>query len=172
MIAHMLVRRLGLVALMSFGLCGFSSLAGAQNATPSPASIALAKEYVTLKGAHNVFDPVVPGVIENAKNMLMQTNPNLGKDLTDVAAQLRAELAPKRDELINNIATLYAKKFSDQELKDLIAFYKSPLGKKLQTDDPIVVDQSMNLAQNWANRFSEEVIVRIRAEMKKKGHDL
>jgi hypothetical protein len=30
----------------------------------------------------------------------------------------------------------------------------------------------MTSAQNWANKLSEDVIGRFRAEMKRKGHDL
>ena len=30
----------------------------------------------------------------------------------------------------------------------------------------------MSFAQTWANKLSDEVIAKMRAEMKKKGHDL
>ena len=147
--------------------------AGAAKAQqPSPASIDLARQVILVKGGNNMFDPVIPGVIERAKNVFLPTNPNLLKDLTEVANQLKKEYDGKRAELLNEVAKMYAQRFTEQELKDLLAFYKSPLGQKVVTDEPKVLDAAMQRAQDWANKFSEEVIGRMRAEMKKRGANL
>ncbi len=119
-----------------------------------------------------MFDPMVPGVIEQAKSALLRTNPMLNKDLNEVAAKLRADYAPRSVELVNDIAKLYATRFTEQELKDALAFYKSPLGRKLLVEEPRVLDEGMRNAQTWANKLSEEVLGKIRAEMKKRGHDI
>ena len=60
----------------------------------------------------------------------------LSKDLNEVAAKLRTELAPRGSELLDQMAKLYAAAFTEQELKDALAFYKSPLGKKVITEEP------------------------------------
>ena len=96
----------------------------------------------------------------------------LGKDLNEVAAKLRADYAPRSAEIVNDVAKLYATRFTEQELKDALAFYKSPLGRKLLTEEPSILDQSMRNAQTWANRLSEEVIGKMRTEMKKRGHEI
>ena len=62
--------------------------------------------------------------------------------------------------------------FTEQELKDLLAFYKSPVGKKLIAEQPTIVDASLKFAQDWANKLSDEVIAKMRDELKKKGHAL
>ncbi len=125
-----------------------------------------------MKGAAAIFDPLVPGVIEQAKSVFLRTNPMLGKDLNEVAAKLRADYAPRGVEVINETAKLYATRFTEQELKDALAFYKSPLGQKLLVEEPKILDEGMRNAQTWADKLSEEVIGKIRAEMKKRGHDL
>lgn len=153
---------------LAFTVCG--GTADAQQ--PSPTAIANAKELITVKGAVALYQPIVPGVIEQAKNVLLQTNPMLGKDLNEVAAKLRAEYASRSAEVVNDVAKLYASRFTEQELKDALAFYKSPLGRKLLVEEPTILDQSMKNAQTWANRLSEEIIGKIRAEMKKRGHDI
>jgi hypothetical protein len=61
---------------------------------------------------------------------------------------------------------------TDQELKELVAFYKSPLGQKMLKEEPLALDQSMKKAQDWSTSFSEAVLTRIRSEMAKKGHPL
>jgi hypothetical protein len=164
------IHRPALAAALLVGFLAFASGAGAQ--TPTPAAIAAAKELVSLKGGSAMFDPLVPGVIESAKNSLVPTNPQLTKELNEVALQLRKEFDPKRAEVLNEVSKIYAQHFTEQELKDLVAFYKTPLGKKMIAEEPIALDQSLKVAQAWATKFSDEVLVRFRAEMKKKGHNL
>ena len=139
---------------------------------PTPAAIATAKELVELKGGSQMFDPVIASIVEQTKGALLQTNPQLAKDLNEVAAQLRTEFTPRRDELMNEAAKRYAARFSDAELKELVTFFKSPLGKKMLTIEPQVLDETFNYVQQWAPRVGEEVMNRFRAEMKKKGHNL
>ncbi len=85
---------------------------------------------------------------------------------------MRTDLQPRFEELNNEGARLYAVHFTEPELKDILAFYKSPIGKKLVAEQPKVADESIRFAQEWANRLSDEVIPKIRDEMKKKGHTL
>lgn len=159
-----------LLCAASIGLFVLSSDARAQQ--PSPAAVAAAKEVIQLKGGLNMFDPVVNGVVEHHKNLLLQANPTASKDLEEVAKRLRTELAPRVTEIQTEIARAYASQFTEQELKDALAFYKTPLGKKLIEEEPKVLDQSMQVAQNWGDRLSEQVIAGMRNEMKKRGHDL
>ena len=53
-----------------------------------------------------------------------------------------------------------------------MAFYKSPLGKKLLSEEVGFVDRTMSTAQDWAVKLNEEALARFRAEMKKRGHGL
>ena len=160
--------RVALVAAM----IGVSGAALAQQPAPSAAAVALAKEVISTKGATNLYDPVLPGVIEQAKNMFLQQNPMLQRDLNEVAAKLRNELRPRTAELAEEIARLYASRFTEQELRDVLAFYKTPLGQKVIVEEPKILESSVQQAQAWANRLSGDVVDKIRAEMKKKGHDL
>jgi hypothetical protein len=164
------LNRLALVVALAFG---WAVLAGAARAqAPSPGALAAAKEVVALKGAGAMFDPLIPGVIESAKNQFMPTNPNLGGPLTEVANQLHKEYAVKRAELLDLVANIYAQHFTEAELKDIATFYKSPAGKKMITQEPIAINQSLTAAQDWANKFSDMVLERFRAEMAKKGYKL
>ena len=145
---------------------------GLAQSKPSAAAIATAKEIVAIKGGDTLFGALIPNVIEQGKAMFEQQNPALSKDLTTVAGKLRTELAPRIEEVNDEVAKAYASHFTESELKDMLAFYKSPLGRKLLTEEPAVLDQSMKNAQTWANRLSEEVIAKMRAEMKKRGHEI
>jgi hypothetical protein len=139
---------------------------------PSTAEVALAREIMLLKGAVNIFETLIPGVIEQNKNALLAQNPALQKDLNEISAQMRTEYAPRIKDVLNEVATRYAGYFTEQELKDLLAFYKSPLGKKATLQEPQALEQGMVFAQDWAVKFADEVMAQMRVEIKKKGHDL
>jgi len=140
--------------------------------TPTLSELLIAKELIELKGATRAFDALVPGVIEYHKNNLLQINPNLSRDLNQVAQQLTNELGPRRTEMQQVLARVYAQYFTEQELKEALAFYKTPLGKKLITEEPKALEESMKAADDWSRKFAEEVVEKIRAEMRKRGHTM
>ena len=164
--------RLHCAALLALGLALTLGVAAAAAQQPSASAVATAKEVIAAKGAGGLYSPLVSGVIERTKGVLLQTNPMLSKDLNEVAAKLHKDYAPRSAEILNEVAKLYASRFTEQELKDALAFYKSPLGRKLVTEEPNILDQSMKTAQTWAEGLSQEIIAKMRAEMKKRGHDI
>ena len=155
---------------LALALVVFSTAVQAQQ--PSVAAIQTAKEIVNLTGATTLFNPLIPGVVEQAKNLFLQQNPGLSKDLSEIAVKMRADLAPRSEELTAEVAKLYATHFTDAELKEVLAFYKSPLGAKLINEQPKIGEESLKFAQDWANRLSDQVIANMREELKKRGHAL
>jgi uncharacterized protein len=153
--------------------CALPALAQQPKQTqPSANAILLAREIINAKGANKMYEPVIVEVVDRTKSVLLQTNPMLVRELNDVATQLKAEYAPRVAEILNEVAKMYAARFSEAELKEVLAFYKSAVGQKTIVQEPQILDQSVAFAESWADKFSQEVAARIRAEMKKKGHDL
>lgn len=164
------LNRLALIAALTLGWVVIAGAARAQ--APSPGALAAAKELVALKGGAVMFDTLIPGVIESAKNQLVPTNPQLSAPLNEVAVQLHKEYAAKRAELVDIIVQAYAKRFTEAELKDIAAFYKTTAGKKMIAQEPAAIQESLTAAQQWANDFSDVVLQRFRTEMQKKGYKL
>lgn len=157
-------------ATLGLSLVAFGPLANAQQ--PSPAAMASAKELISITGATALFSPLIAGVVEQAKVLYLQQNPALSKDLNEIATQMRTDLQPRFSELTDEVSRLYATNFTEQELKDILAFYKTTAGKKLLAAQPKIVDSSMKFAQDWANKLSDQVIAKMRDELKKRGHAL
>jgi uncharacterized protein len=157
--------------LLVFALVAVAGAAHAQQ-KPSPAAVKMAQEILDLKNTAELFKPMVPGVIERVKGMLTQTNVMLRKDLDEVAANLNKVYAPRTSELLNQFAVVYASRFTEAELKEIVGFYRSATGKKVIVLEPQVFEDAMAGLDGWQEKFAEEVITRFRAEMKKRGHDL
>ena len=123
----------------------------------SPAALAAAKEILTMKNASAMYANAVPNLVEQTKNTLMQSNLNYQKDLNEVAVIVAKTLAGREKEIGEGMAQVYANEFTEQELKDLVNFYKSPLGQKLLTNEPRAIQFSMSYMNQWAQTFAEVV---------------
>ena len=143
-----------------------------QPAAPSPAAIAAAKEILTLKNASAMYTNAVPGMVEKVKGTLIGQNLNYQKDLNELAPIVAKQLAGREQEIGDGMVGVYAGEFTEQELKDLVTFYKSPLGQKLITNEPKAINLSMQVMNAWAQNFSEVVASTFRAEMKKRGKEM
>ncbi len=163
-------KRTSRLAAVAVALVAFGPVAHSQQT--SVAAIATAKELIAATQATTLFNPLIAGVVEQAKLLFLQQNPGLAKDLNEIAEKMRTDLAPRFSELSDEMAKLYATHFTDQELKAILVFYQSPVGKKLLAEQPTVVDASMRYAQDWANKLSDQVIAKMRDELKKRGHPM
>ena len=166
---------------LALGLALTAIPAGAQQknapaATPlkpgSPAAIGAAKEILAMKNASAMYANAVPSLVEQTKNTLMQSNLNYQKDLNEVAIIVAKSLAGREKEIGEGMAQVYANEFTEQELKDLVTFYKSPLGQKLLASEPRAIQLSMSYMNQWAQAFAETINGQFRAEMKKRGKDI
>jgi hypothetical protein len=164
-------------AALALGLALTIAPAGAQQKAPplkeaSPAAIAAAKEILSMKNAGAMYASAVPNIVQQTRDQLMQSNLNYQKDLNEVAVVIAQKLAGREKEIGEGMAKVYANEFSEQELKDLVTFYKSPLGQKLLSTEPRAIQFSMSYMNQWAQTFSEAVNGEFRAEMRKRGKEI
>jgi uncharacterized protein len=172
MIARFSMRHAAAV-LIALAAIGVARPAAAQAPPPpSPASMLLAKQIVELKDVKGVFQPIIRGVVIKTKQMFMQTNFMWQKDLDEAAVIVQKQYDPRVSELVDATARIYASHFTEQELKDLLTFYQTPLGKKAIAEEPKVLDESMSYAGRWADNLSQDVMASMRGEMKKRGHEM
>jgi hypothetical protein len=163
---------------LALGLALVGVPAGAQQAAApalksgSPAAIAAAKEILTMKNANAMYANAVPNLVQQTKEVLLQNNLNYQKDLNEVAVIVAQGLAGREKEIGEGMAKIYANEFTEQELKDLVTFYKSPLGQKLLATEPRAIQFSMSYMNQWAQSFSEVVNGQFRAEMRKRGKEI
>jgi uncharacterized protein len=163
-------------AALVLALAAGGTVAGAQQPAgkpaPSPAAIAAAKEILALKNANAIYANAVPNIVQKTKDQLLQTNLNYQKDLNEVSVIVAQKLAGREKEIGDGMAKIYATEFTEQELKDLVTFYKSPLGQKLLSTEPKAIQMSMGYMTQWAQKFAEQVNADFRAEMRKRGKQI
>ncbi|MEH2509519.1 hypothetical protein V1291_000873 [Nitrobacteraceae bacterium AZCC 1564] len=139
---------------------------------PSAAALGYAREILTAKHVEQIYQGAVPGLVQRTKDVLLQSNLNYQKDLNEVAVKVAKDLAGREKEIGEQMTKIYASMFTEQELKELATFYKSPLGAKVIAQEPAAFASARQYMDQWALKFSEEINGKFRAEMKARGKDI
>jgi hypothetical protein len=167
----------GSLAAAGLGMALASVPVAAQTPPPplkdaSPAALAAATELLTMKNASAMYAQAVPNIVAQTKDALLRENLMYQKDLNEVAVVVAQKMAGRQNEIGEGMAKIYANQFTEQELKDLVTFYKSPLGQKLLSTEPKAIQLSMAYMNKWGQVFAEAVNEQFRIEMKKRGKDI
>ena len=68
----------------------------------------------------------------------------------------------KAEDITNMIIPIYDKHYTESDIDQLIAFYNSPIGKKMIATMPQVMHESMVAGQAWGKQISEKVIAKLK----------
>jgi hypothetical protein len=94
-----------------------------------------------------------------------------GATANELRAEFERALASFTAELMKEAPAIYAKYYSTAELHDLLAFYKSPTGKKSLRTMPTVLADVTALMLPRMDAFQRDLDVRITAVMQKHGYN-
>ena len=162
-----------LAAVAALGIAVTGAMAQAPKSEPlkpvSAGALASAKEILAAKNVSAIYQGAIPGLAQRVKDTMIQSNLNLQKDLDEAAAKVVKDMTGREQEIGEQMAKIYANAFTEQELKDIATFYKSPLGKKVIDAEPTAFNQSRIYMGEWAQKITEEINTKVRAEMKARG---
>ena len=150
------------------------TLAGpvAAQTQPSPESLAAARELVTTARMDEAMRGVFPLLMQQLKPAIAQGRPEVERDLETLMPLFTSVMNERMQEFTELVARLYASNFSAAELRDVIAFYRTPTGAKFVASQTALAQQSLALGQQFAQRAFGDLQDRIKQELRKKGHAL
>jgi hypothetical protein len=70
------------------------------------------------------------------------------------------------------VVPIYAKYFDHREIKELLKFYQTDLGKKTIKVWPLILQESMLLAQDWWKSLAPVIKEKVNERFKKEGIEL
>lgn len=172
------MRAAAVAVLLGAGFC-----AGAYAQQPAPAPAAPAPQFSPshLAAARELalqlrVDDPIKVILDEMRTQVVAsfttTRPELKSDLEQVLVAMNPQIAAKREEIIDVAARAFASRFSEAEIGDLLKFLKSPLGAKYLRLQPEAFTEYSSRIESWIASLNDYVITNVRAEMKKKGHDL
>lgn len=100
--------------------------------------------------------------------MLDQIFYSYEKMIPNVPAEIwrEARARMQANDLVELVIPIYAKHFNRDDIKGLISFYKSPIGKKLVANQGAIMQESMAIGMAWG----QEVSKGIEDDLKEKGY--
>lgn len=140
------------------------------NATP--AHLAACRELVIRSGLSRSFDGAIPDMMRQMHANLTRTRPELANDLKTVLEGLVQEALKLTEDMIVNGSRIYTALMNEQECKDAVAFFKSPIGAKFIDVQPVVFGNISDVMEPWRRHLAQRIFEMARDEMKKKGHSL
>lgn len=132
----------------------------------TPAQLELGEQLLELSGSSRAFDEVLPNVADKVKTAMIRSNPQMQLGIIEMVDKVALEMVNKRAELDQALARLWAGGFSEEELNELIAFYKTDTGKKFAQLQPSIIAGQVALAERWGNRVAGEINKRVIEEIK------
>lgn len=131
----------------------------AQAKKPAPKPLThkqdLIKHFIQLSGQGEIGQQVLQQLVENFK----QAMPKVPAEFWDTFVK---ELSA--DELTALIIPIYDAHFTEDDILALIAFYNSPVGKKMIAEQPAITRESIEVGQRWGAATAQRIIETLKAK--------
>ena len=161
-----------LVAMLSLAIA-LSGPLRAQKAPPAdPARPASAQQMMVAAGVARQFDAIMPLIFKQMQGLFLQQHPLHQRALREIFEAVLARMSARKQELIDEIAVLYAQRLTADEMQEITRFYSTGVGAKFVQMQPELAGQSAVIGQRWGQKLGAEVEQEVRSEAKKRGLEL
>ncbi len=130
----------------------------------------LAMELLVAMRLDRQIERMTDQVAAQTAQFMQQTRPNMTAEEARVFGETyAAAIKMNVGDLVKEIANVYAREYSEGELKEIIAFYKSPTGQKYLDKAPELTARAAGLGQTWQQQNESSAQAIAAQEMKKRG---
>lgn len=155
-----------MAAAAAFAFLALAQPAAAQDVADT--HLAAARAALSAIKATEDFDTILPQAAHALKSEMIQKNPDLQATIIEVVDQTALSLASRRGDLEREAALIYAKLFSEEELRSIADFYASDAGKKLIEHGPNAVREVYQAAEIWQRGVARDLSQLAGAELAKR----
>jgi hypothetical protein len=167
--------KLGGCALLILALGVVSGCNGQKSATTSNTSTSASydadvKEFMALTGSDSVGQQMANYISGSIIGSLTAQRKDVTeKQVAAAKAEVDSFLAGKVPELTDRLSGLYKKYYTQEEIKQLIAFYKTPVGTKFAQLTPTIGREGTMLGEQWGQQLGPELGQRMIARLQAEG---
>src|SRR6516225_1029946 len=158
--------------LMIIGVMLLFSISTAPAQTPSPEALAMARSLISTMKLTDQYKALLPVILLSIKPAVVQGRPEIERDYDAMAAQIADAYAPYYSSMVDSAASLYASNFTVDELREIDAFYRLPVGQKLLQKSLPITQQSMQIGQDASRKAAEDLRIRLTDLLRQKGHKM
>ena len=158
----LLVLSAALVALVTV------STAHAQRSV-DPIALAEAKTLMEKIGVGALAQQVASAMMQQQRTVLEQANPGQSAAIGEILSLMDVEFTKKSPTFVEAFAGIYTLHFNTAELRELNAFYDSPIGRKLIKETPAMTSEGMIVGRAFGEQIATDVIRSLIPEMQKRN---
>jgi hypothetical protein len=158
------------VAVCVLGLAGFAATTQAEDLTP--AKKADIQKLLQVTNAARMAEQMGSLMVQTLRQSLRScTNctPRTFEVIERETLTLFKEKMNASDGLMERMTPIYNKHFSHAEIQQLLAFYQSPLGKRLTAETPQLAQEGFVVGQQWGQALGPQLETRIKAALGKEN---
>jgi hypothetical protein len=131
------------------------------------------EQLLQMTGALGVGQQMSTAVVGQMMQVLRKARPDIPERVLKVLPEeVNAVIEENLGNLKEVVIPLYHKYFTGEEIKEMIRFYSTPLGKKTIEVMPVLVNESFQAGQQWGQQLGPVIQTRVQARLKKEGYDL
>jgi Uncharacterized protein conserved in bacteria len=124
---------------------------------PSAEHLAAARAAISALKATDQFDVILPNAAEQLKASLIQATPDLQGEIDATVDEQALAMVTRRADLEREAASIYAKTFSQEDLRAIAEFYESKAGKALLDNGALVTRELLKAAEIWSNGIARDM---------------
>jgi uncharacterized protein len=145
--------------------------------TPAPAAppaenLAAARDLIRVIKATEQMKILLPNIFAMIKPAIVQGRPQVAKHFDEIAPMMTAAALRRMDVFADLLANIYARNFSADELRDLIAFYQTPTGQKLIARQAVIAQQSLVAGQAFGRELAADIKQQMIDQLRKRGDNI
>ena len=140
--------------------------------SPTPESLAAAKELVTTIRMEEQAAKMLPIVIQALKPAIVQNRPEVERDFNALIPSIVDLLKQNWAQYVDGCAIIYARHFTAGELQEMTAFYRTATGRKVISSLPAVTQETVSFGTRFGQILAGDLQNRFKEELRKKGHDI
>lgn len=126
--------------------------------------VKLAREVVEVAHAGDNMRAIMPVMAQQMRTMLTQ-QPGSDKADVDVYVQRFQDRFNKEiPDFVDLVAKVYAKEFTDDDLSNLLVFYRTPTGQHLLGKQQEIARGMLVAGQEWGKNIGQEVLSQMQKE--------
>ena len=148
------------------------SVCAAPAQTASPDAMAAARSLVVTMRQADQYRALLPEILLALKPALTQDRPEIERDYEAMTPVIVDAFAPYVQQMVDQLANVYATNFTVDELKQIEAFYKQPAGQKLLLKEAAIEQAATQIGQDGGRKASDDLRARLTQALRQKGHKL
>ena len=144
----------------------------AMNATAQEASaehLSAAKAAMKATGATSRLDKILPEIAAFTKTGLIANRPDIEAEISTIVDEVAISLAPRRGPLEGEVAAIYAKLFTQDELVAIGTFFSSEAGEKFLRLTPNLFREIDDASRLWRGGITRDMSKLVQEKLVEQG---